>query len=234
MGDRPELLRRGYYNEVNEDTWPGPFEDVFVYIMCFEAGDLPKIRNYIEKADAVAKTQGRVLRHVLFNLNLNKLRNDIQYYQTVVPFRPGLATPQIHFDFMSTFRNAYLIRFGKYTLTVLRDPYNIDYQGAMYHAYPSPWQIFMQDDDGSYRTIDVQDKRPSIICLKRRLQRANGLMQDAGLPENAVMDDVYREVKPVPGTLSKPLEQNFREGFGDAQWWEGEFEEEVSDKWRWS
>ena len=24
--DRPELLRRGYYNEVNEDAWPGPFE----------------------------------------------------------------------------------------------------------------------------------------------------------------------------------------------------------------
>lgn len=230
--DRPELLRRGYYNEVNEESWPGPFEDVFVYIMCQEAGELPKIRNYVEKADAVAKKQGRVLRHIVFNLNLNKLRSDIYFFKTVVPFRPGLATPKVHFDFLSTFRNAYFIRFGKYTLTVLRDPFNVDYSGAMYHAFPSPWQIFMQDTDGTYRTIDVQEKRPSIICLKRRLQRAFGLSSDTGLVEDRTMDDVYRTEKPVPGTLAKPTNQTLREGFGDAQWWEDEFEEEISDKWR--
>merc|ERR550525_1604544 len=88
--ERPELLRRGYYNEVNDSTWEGPFEDVYVYIIAQEAGELPKIRNYVEKADAVAKRQGRVLRHVLFNLNLNKLRSDIAFFKSVVPFRPGL------------------------------------------------------------------------------------------------------------------------------------------------
>jgi len=230
--DRPELLRRGYYNEVNDDTWEGPFEDVYVYIIAQEAGELPKIRNYVEKADAVAARQGRVLRHVLFNLNCNKLRSDIQFFKSVVPFRPGLATPKVHYDFVSTFRNAYFIRFGKYNLSVLRDPYNIDYTGATYHAFPSPWQIFMQDGDGSYRTIDVQDRRPSLITLNRRLQRAFGLMQDAGLPEDASTDDVYRPRSTRPGTIQKPGQQVVREGFGDAMWWEAAFDEEISDKWR--
>lgn len=230
--ERPELLRRGYYNEVNDDTWQGPFEDVYVYIIAQEAGELPKIRNYVEKADAVATKQGRVLRHVLFNLNLNKLRSDIKFFKTVVPFRPGLATPKVHSDFLATFRNSYLIRFGKYTMTVVRDPYNINYTGAMYHAYPSPWQIFMQDTDGSYRTVDVSEKRPAIMALKRRLQRAFGLMQDAGLPEDPLSDDVYKPATDRPGTIQKPIGQVAREGFGDAMWWETDFGEEISDKWR--
>lgn len=231
--DRPELLRRGYYNEVNEEAWPGPFEDVFVYIVAQEAGELPKIRNYVEKADAVATRQGRVLRHVIFNLNLNKLRSDIRFYKTVIPFKPGLATPRVHYDFFATFRNAYLIRFGKYTLTVLRDPYNINYVGAMYHAYPGPWQIFMQDEgDGTYRTIDISEKRPAVVAMKRKLQRAFGLMQDAGLPEDPSSDDVYRPRNLKAGTIEKPVEQVAREGFGDAQWWELDIEEECSDKWR--
>ncbi|CAJ1355668.1 unnamed protein product, partial [Effrenium voratum] len=98
---------------VNEDAWPGPFEDVFVYIICQECAELTKIRNYIEKADAVATRQGRVLRHVLFNLNLNKLRSDIEFQKRILPFQPGQSTQKVHFDFFSTFRNAYFIRFGK-------------------------------------------------------------------------------------------------------------------------
>jgi len=229
--DRPELLRRGYYNEVNEETWQGPFEDVFMYIVAQEAGELTKIRNYVEKADAVASKQGRVLRHILFNLNLNKLRGDIKFFKAVVPFRPGLATPKVHYDFLCTFRNSYLIRFGNYTMTILRDPYNINYVGSMYHAHPSPWQIFMQDGDGTYRTVDVNDKRPSITALKRRLMRAFGLAQDAGLPEDTVQDDVYRP-KQKAGTIDKSLEQIKTEGFGDSQWYEMDFDEERSDKWR--
>lgn len=230
--ERPELLRRGYYNEVNEDNWEGPFEDVYVYIITQEAGELPKVRNYVEKADAVAARQGRVLRHVLFNLNLNKLRSDIQFFKTLVPFRVGLATQQVHFDFLATFRNAYHIRFGKYNMSVLRDPYNIDYTGALYHAYPGPWQIFMQDEDGAYVAIDAQDLRPSIACFKRRLERAFGLWKEAGLPEDPELDDVYRPKTDKPGTIAKDVTQVIREGFGDWLWWEDAFDEEISNKWR--
>lgn len=231
--ERPDLLRRGCYKEVDEDTWQGPFEDVYVYIIAQEAGELQAIRNYVEKSDAIAKRQGRVLRHVIFNLNANKLRNDIQFFKNFGPLRPGQATPDAHFEFLSTFRNAYHIRFGKYTLTVIRDPYNIAYIGALYHAYPSPWQIFMQDsNDGSYRVIDVQDLRPSIIAVKRRLMRAFGLAADAGLPEDASLDDVYRANRGKAGTIEKNIEQLRTEGFGDCQWWEDKFDMEVSNKWR--
>ncbi|OLQ13597.1 Sulfate adenylyltransferase [Symbiodinium microadriaticum] len=230
--ERPELLRRGYYNEVNEDAWPGPFEDVFIYIICQEAAELPKVRNYIEKADAVATRQGRVLRHVIFNLNLNKLRGDIEFYNKLLPFQPGQATPKVHLDFFSTFRNSYLIRFGKYTQTVLRDPFNINYVGAMYHAYPSPWQVFMQDPDGNYQPIHATDLRPSIQCVKRKLQRANGLWRDVGLPEDENEDDVYKVVDmKAAGTINKTVLQFIKEGAGDALWWEEEFEDEVSRKW---
>jgi len=230
--ERPELLRRGYYNEVNSETWQGPFEDVFVFVIAQESSELPQIRKYVELSDAVAAKQGRVLRWVLFNLNLNKLRSDIVYYKTVVPLRPGLATEKVHFDFLTTFRNAYLIRFGKYTMTVLRDPFNINYTGAMFRAYPGPFQIFMQDEDGTYRTIDANDKRPSIVAMKRRLMRANGLMQEAGLPWDITYDDVYRPKNLKAGTIEKGIEQLGREGFGDAQWWEDDFEQELSEKWR--
>eukprot|EP00435_Cladocopium_sp_Y103_P022811 s138_g5.t1 len=227
--DRPELLRRGYYNEVNEDAWPGPFEDVFIYIICQEAAELPKIRNYIEKADAVATRQGRVLRHVLFNLNLNKLRSDIEFQRRLLPFQPGQATSKVHFDFFTTFRNAYLIRFGKYTQTVLRDPFNINYVGAMYHAYPSPWQVFMQDPDGAYVPIWATDLRPSVQCVKRKLQRANSLWRDVGLPEDDSKDDVYKvaDIK-AAGTIQKTVLQFIKEGAGDALWWEEGFDEEAT------
>jgi len=230
--ERPELLRRGYYNEVNQEAWEGPFEDVYVYVIAQDASELRFVRNYIEKSDAVAAKQGRVLRHVLFNMNLAKLRGDIQFYKTVVPFRPGLATQAMHFDFLTTFRNAYFIRFGKYTMTILRDPYNVNYTGACLHAYPSPWQIFLQGDDGAYRVIDVCNKRPSISCLKRRLQRGEGLMRDAGLPWESELDDVYVKKTAKPGTIEKDVDQLIREGFGDGQWWETEFDQETSDKWR--
>ncbi|CAE6935151.1 LPA3 [Symbiodinium sp. CCMP2592] len=220
-------------NGVNEDAWPGPFEDVFIYIICQEAAELPKVRNYIEKADAVATRQGRVLRHVIFNLNLNKLRGDIEFYNKLLPFQPGQATPKVHLDFFSTFRNSYLIRFGKYTQTVLRDPFNISYVGAMYHAYPSPWQVFMQDPDGNYQPIHATDLRPSIQCVKRKLQRANGLWRDVGLPEDEDEDDVYKVVDmKAAGTINKTVLQFIKEGAGDALWWEEEFEDEVSRKWR--
>eukprot|EP00971_Amphidinium_carterae_P165702 3284632-Amphidinium_carterae.2 len=26
-----------------------------------------------------------------------------------------------------------------------RNPFNIDYSGALYRAFPGPWQVFMQD-----------------------------------------------------------------------------------------
>ncbi|CAK9027267.1 unnamed protein product [Durusdinium trenchii] len=235
--DRPELLRRGYYNEVNEDAWPGPFEDVFIYIICQEAAELPKIRNYIEKADAVATRQGRVLRHVLFNLNLNKLRSDIEFQQRLLPFQPGQATARVHYDFYTTFRNAYFIRFGKYTQTVLRDPFNINYVGAMYHAYPSPWQVFMQDPDGNYVPIWATDLRPSVQCVKRKLQRANSLWRDVGLLEDEDKDDVYTVERTsdrveVAGTINKTVLQFIKEGAGGALWWEEGFDEEVSRKWR--
>lgn len=63
-------------------------------------------------------------------------------------------------------------------------------------------------------------------------KRAFGLAQDAGLPADPIMDDVYKPVSDRPGTIQKPLDQVAREGFGDAMWWETDFEEEVSDKWR--
>ncbi|CAE7350954.1 LPA3 [Symbiodinium necroappetens] len=208
-------------------------QDVFIYIICQEAAELPKVRNYIEKADAVATRQGRVLRHVIFNLNLNKLRGDIEFYNKLLPFQPGQATPKVHLDFFSTFRNSYLIRFGKYTQTVLRDPFNINYVGAMYHAYPSPWQVFMQDPDGNYQPIHATDLRPSIQCVKRKLQRANGLWRDVGLPEDENEDDVYKVVDmKAAGTINKTVLQFIKEGAGDALWWEEEFEDEVSRKWR--
>lgn len=231
--ERPELLRRGWIDEVNEEQWPGPFEDVFVYICCQDSSDLPKFRTYVEKADAVASRQGRVLRHILFNCNLNKLKADIAFYKTVIPFQPGLATPRVHYDFLSTFRNAYLIRFGKYNMTVFRDPYNIAYIGAMYHAHPGPWQIFSQDDeDGAYVVIDVSDKRQAIKCFQRKLMRAKGLAREGGLPEETTMDDVYRPANAKAGTINKPAEQVLREGFGDWLWFEECLEEEISDKWR--
>jgi hypothetical protein len=232
--ERPELLRRGYYGEVNEDNWPGPFEDVYVYVVPQASGDLTQIRNFVEKADAVATRQGRVLRHVLFNLNLNKLRGDIEFAQVVVPLRPGLATPKVQYDFLSTFRNSFFIRFGKYTMTLLRKPFNINYTGACYHVHPGPWQYFMQDGDGTYRTVDVSDKRPTILALKRRMMRAFGLARDAGLPDDPVLDDVYKPRNQKAGTIDKTLGQVAGEGFGDFQWYEGyeAMDEEVSDKWR--
>ncbi|CAK0909226.1 unnamed protein product [Prorocentrum cordatum] len=120
--------------QVNEDSWPGPFEDIYVYIVPQSSGDLTQIRSFVEKADAVATRQGRVLRHVLFNLNLNKLRGDIEFAQVVVPLRPGLATPKVQYDFLSTFRNAFFIRFGKYTMSLLRKPFNINYTGGLRRA----------------------------------------------------------------------------------------------------
>jgi hypothetical protein len=232
--ENPEQLRRGYYNEVNEVSWPGPFEDIFVFVTPTTTGDLQAIRNYVEKCDAVAQKQGRVIRYVIFNLNCNKLRSDIKFFSTVSPFRIGNASPQVHFDFISTFRNAYFIRFGKYTMSLLRKPFNMNYTGACYHVAPGPWQIFMQDQDGSYRTVDVQDKRPSILALKRRLQRAFGLARDAGLPDDPILDDCYKPRTQKAGTIDKNEGQILAEGFGDFQWWEGEeaMDQEISDKWR--
>eukprot|EP00933_Yihiella_yeosuensis_P080050 TRINITY_DN93454_c0_g1_i1.p1 TRINITY_DN93454_c0_g1~~TRINITY_DN93454_c0_g1_i1.p1 ORF type:complete len:543 (+),score=95.76 TRINITY_DN93454_c0_g1_i1:70-1629(+) len=231
--ERPELLRRGYYNEVNEEAYPGPFEDVFVYIMTPICDDLIKVRNYIEKADAVATKQGRVLRHVIFNLNLNKLRGDIQFYRQATPLKFGQATPKVQFDFFCTFRNAYFIRFDKFCMTIMKDPFNVLFQGALYHAYPSCWQTFMLDTkDGTYRTIDVSAHRPALVTFKRRLIRAFGLMKEGGLSEDPITDDLYRgDTLKAAGTIRVSPKQFQREGAGEWMWWEA-FGEEVSDKWR--
>jgi len=125
-------------------------EDLYVYVSLQDASDLNEVRKHVRKVDAVAKKQGRTVRHVLFNLNLNKLRGDIEFYKTVAGVRPNLATPKIQFDFLASFRNAYFIRFGKYSMSVIRPPWVIDYSGATMRSYPSPWQIFMQDKDGTY------------------------------------------------------------------------------------
>merc|ERR1712178_282808 len=107
----------------------------------------------------------------------------------------------------------------------------IDYSGATMRAYPSPWQIFMQDKDGTYRVIDIADKRPSITGMKRKLIRAQGLARDQGLPVHDVTeDDIYVEVNPDNfGSMQKTVTTTAREGFGVGQWWEMSFDEECSD-----
>lgn len=231
---RPDLLRRGYLNEVNEEDWPGPFEDLYVYVSLQDASDLNEVRKHVRKVDAVAKKQGRTVRHVLFNLNLNKLRGDIEFYKTVAGVRPNLATPKIQFDFLASFRNAYFIRFGKYSMSVIRPPWVIDYSGATMRSYPSPWQIFMQDKDGTYRVVDISEKRPTIMAMKRKLIRAWGLARDQGIPvHDATEDDIYAEADPSNfGSMQKNLAQSAREGFGQGQWWELGFDEECSEAWR--
>jgi len=235
---RPELVRRGYYNECNEDNWPGPFEDIFIYTSPQSVEELCQIRNYVEKDDAMAKRQVRVLRHVIFNCNLFKMKSDIQFYKTIAPFKPQVATPKVHFDFFSTFRNSYYIRFQKYTMATYEPPFVTEYGGSMMHTYPSPWQFFYQDSNLNYRCIEVADLRPSNRCFERKMQRGHGLLNPIGgmLPEDPTNDDVYmqRDLS-LAGSIQRPAAQALMEGLGEAGlWYEGgdAFDEEISDKWR--
>ncbi|CAJ1442202.1 unnamed protein product [Effrenium voratum] len=68
---------------------------------------------------------------------------------------------------------------------------------------------------------------------RRKLQRANSLWRDVGLPEDESKDDIYKSVDiKAAGTINKTVLQFFKEGGGEALWWEEGFDEEVSRKWR--
>jgi hypothetical protein len=138
---------------------------------------------------------------VFFNLKLETHRGDLGL--------PAFPSKDLHYRFLSKIKPAYFLRTRQYSMTLSRPPFLLNYQGALYRAYPGGYQCLLDTGNGRYRRVDTLRTRPALGEFKDVITGALNI------------DD-------------NKLLENLRKGAVQKTWWEKEadFEKEVSDSWR--
>ncbi|XP_020970307.1 protein LOW PSII ACCUMULATION 3, chloroplastic-like [Arachis ipaensis] len=65
----------------------------------------------------------------------------------------GFPPKDLYYRFLSQFTPVFYIRIREYSKTVAIAPYIVNYSGAVFRQYPSPWQVMLKQADGSYACI---------------------------------------------------------------------------------
>jgi len=170
-------------------------EGADVYIMLvFSCQELPQIE---ELANLVSE-QGKTL--ILFNLGLETLRGDLGL--------PAFPPKSLQYGFLSKCLPVYFLRVRSYSKSIAKQPFIVNYQGALFRAWPGAWQTMLDVGNGNYRRIQKSERRPGLGEFKVQLTEALK-MGDEG-----------------------KVNTFFRQGYKTSTWWEDDEEKEESSIWR--
>ncbi|XLR04731.1 hypothetical protein S83_070929, partial [Arachis hypogaea] len=120
------------FEDENEDRWKSNEPpSLYIFLNCSMC-ELANIEKYVEKFAVSTPT-------LLFNLELDTLRVSIEF---TVPIRPfGLPSQRFVLPLPFTIHSVAIA------------PYIVNYSGAVFRQYPSPWQVMLKQADGSYACI---------------------------------------------------------------------------------
>lgn len=170
--------------------------DMYVAVI-FSAQELPELEDLAQKEPEKPI--------VFFNLRLDTQRGDLGLL--------GFPSKDLHFRFLSQIKPAYYLRPRSYARSLPRPPYLLNYQGALFRAYPGPFQSLLDRGTGSYRRVQTQELKPALGEFKEQLNNALELGLDKDGNKNEAVSF-------------------FRTGYKTMTWWEEQTEKEASINWR--
>lgn len=101
---------------------------------------------------------------VLFNLKLDTQRGDLGL--------PAFPRKALQHRFLSYVRPAYFLRSRSYSLSLRRPPFLLPFSGALFRAYPGPYQCLLDTGNGRYRLVQTDARRPALGEFKEALRQA--------------------------------------------------------------
>eukprot|EP00617_Octactis_speculum_P020999 CAMPEP_0185770410 /NCGR_PEP_ID=MMETSP1174-20130828/59018_1 /TAXON_ID=35687 /ORGANISM="Dictyocha speculum, Strain CCMP1381" /LENGTH=360 /DNA_ID=CAMNT_0028455833 /DNA_START=37 /DNA_END=1119 /DNA_ORIENTATION=+ len=168
-------------------------EEVDMYIMCiFSAQELPDC-----EALALAEPTKKM---VYFNLKLDTQRGDLGL--------PAFPPKDLQYRFLSQILPVYYLRTRAYSKSIAQPPFIVNYQGALFRAYPGGYQSLLDIGKGRYKRVELADERPALGDFKNQLSEALNLGDDG------------------------KVQSFFRQGYKTSTWWEDAKEEELHKTWR--
>jgi len=169
-------------------------EDADGYVcLTFSAQELPDVEELCIREDFSKPV-------ILFNLKLDTQRGDLGL--------PAFPPKDLQWRFLSKVKPAYFLRTRQYSLSLPKPPFVVNYQGALFRAYPGNYQCLL-DTGKTYRPIEVSARRPALGAFKNALTDALRLSEENKAAQFA------------------------RTGFKSITWWEEDKENlEENEDWR--
>ncbi|GJQ15143.1 hypothetical protein GpartN1_g6934.t1 [Galdieria partita] len=139
---------------------------------------------------------------VLLNVELDKLRSDLGLL--------GFPSKSLQYNFLCQFLSAYYWRSRSFVRFLSQPPFLLKYEGAMFRAYPEPWQVLLQTGDElqSYRRIACLHKRPTGVQFRQMVTQA------------LVVEDAIKEQISKDWSRAKDV------------WWEQDEKHSISQTWK--
>jgi len=161
-------------------------------MLVFSAQELPQIEEFhLQIPDKPVIT---------FNLGLETLRGDLGL--------PAFPPKDLQYRFLSRVLPVYFLRVRQYSKSIAKPPYLVNYQGALFRAYPNGWQTMLDVGNGRYKRVGLSARRPGLGEFKVELSEALNLGDEG------------------------KVNTFFRQGYKTSTWWEDAVEEEEHDVWR--
>ena len=139
----------------------------------------------------------------------------------------GFPGKDLQYRFLCRFTPAFYIRPRDYSKTVPTPPFLINYSGALFRAYPGPWQVMLKQDDGAYACVAEDRLRYTLGEAKDEMAGAMGIGEESALGGGGAGSGPGGEV-----TRGDKVRNLLVRGVRQSTWWEDAFEEEEVHDWR--
>ena len=184
-------------------------DDDWFVVVAASSQELPEAEQLVERVRQADRHRAHPRPVILFNVQLDMARADLGL--------PAFPSKALHDRFLSHVLPVYYLRNRTYTKSLSRPPYLIQFQGALFRAYPEPYQMLLDTGNGAYRPVANTARRPTMREFRETLTAALQL-------------DEPQRSSPSPKNLFGLLRRS------DARllnWWEREdAQRNASDKWR--
>ena len=185
---------------VNREARVKPVEGAELYIcLVFSAQELPDLESLRKREQAAGRKPAPI---IAFNLKLDTLRADLGF--------PAFPPKDLQWRFLSRFLPVYYLRTRGYSRTISKPPFVVNYNGALFRAYPGPYATYLDQGAGRLRRVAEDERRIALGEFKDKLTASLKLDEDEG-----------------------ETEAFLRRGYQRMTWWEEDKDrEEKSDDWR--
>ncbi|EME27804.1 protein low PSII accumulation 3, chloroplastic [Galdieria sulphuraria] len=170
-------------------------QDTVCIIVGVSCQELTAVEKLIE-------TDNHSTTFVLLNVELDKLRSDLGLL--------GFPSKSLQYRFLCQFLSAYYWRNRSFVRFLSQPPFVLKYEGALFRAYPEPWQVLLQTGDElqRYRQVACLQRRPTGVQFRKMVTQA------------LVVEDAIKE------QISKD------ENKGKDVWWEQDEKHSISQTWK--
>ncbi len=134
------------------------------------------------------------------NLKLDTLRGDLGL--------PAFPPKDLQYRFLSQVLPVYYLRVRSYSKSITKPPFIVNYQGALFRAWPGSWQSMLDVGQGRYKRVASAKVRPGLGEFKVQLGEAMNLGDEGR------------------------MNTFFRQGYKTSTWWEDATELEEHSTWR--